>query len=129
MSAEDDLIGGLEKLLDKFPANSGLAEWQHAFRRVVYTAGMRVLKNHPELIVGPAPPSPHAPGLQPMPAPAPMMHVIQGGGPQPTTVGGPVHVYPGGGPNLPFRPSAIKDFVCLVADCQQPPTTTPPPQN
>jgi hypothetical protein len=128
MSAEDDLIGGLETLLNKFPANSGLAEWQHAFRRVVYTVGMRVLKNHPELIVGPAPP-PHAPGLQPpMPAPVPMMHVMQAGGPPPTTVGGPVHFYPAG-QQPPYRPSAIKDFTCLVADCQTPPTTTPPPQN
>jgi hypothetical protein len=124
MSAEDDLIGGLESLLDRFPANADLAAWQHAFRRIVYTAGMRVLKNHPELIVGPAP-SHQALGLQPpMPAPMPMMHTIHAGGPPPAVVGGPVHAMPaGGGMQPPYRPN-FGMFGCIVSGTCQ----TPPPQ-
>ncbi len=53
MSAEDDLIGGLEKLLDKFPESRSLEDWQHLFLRVIYTVGMRILRGHPEIVTGP----------------------------------------------------------------------------
>lgn len=116
MSEEDDLIGELETLLEKFPRNSGLAAWQHFFRRIVYTAGLRVLKNNPELIVGPAL-SPQSPALMPM------MHTMQAGGPSPAVVVGPIYFEPAGGPQKPYRPNFIV-FTCIASgDCP------PPPQN
>jgi hypothetical protein len=128
MSAQDDLIGGLEKLLDKFPANTDLAGWQNAFRRVVFATGMRVLKNHPELIIGPAPARQAAVAARPAPMPpeaisAPMpMHIMQGGGALPSIMGGPVYIFPAGGPTKPIHPSAFIEYICMVTGCP-PPTT------
>ena len=53
MSADDQLIESLEKLLDRVPKNYGLAEWRHLIRQVVYTVSMRILRTFPEIIVGP----------------------------------------------------------------------------
>jgi hypothetical protein len=67
MSADDELIEGLEKLLDKYPKSRGLEEWRHLIRRVVYTVAMRILKGFPEIVVGPV--RPVAAGPQPPPRP------------------------------------------------------------
>jgi hypothetical protein len=82
MSVEDDLIGGLEKLLDKFPKSS-LDDWRHLFRRVIYTVGMRILQTHPEIVVGP---EKAAGGPRPPPHPSEFICLITGDCPPPPTV-------------------------------------------
>lgn len=115
MSADDDLIGGLETLLDRVPSSYGVEEWRYLVRRVVYTVSMRVLETFPDIVVGPPPG--HSPGPMPM---------MKGGAPQPASVGGPPRMVQAGGPQPPGRPNVAKLLCIVTNDCDVPP---PPPQS
>jgi hypothetical protein len=115
MSADDDLIGGLETLLDRVPSNYGVEEWRYLLRRVVYTVSMRVLETFPDIVVGPPPG--HSPGPMPM---------MKGGAPQPASVGGPPRMVQAGGPIPPYRPNVGLLLCIATGDCQPPPATPQP---
>jgi hypothetical protein len=83
MPGEDEFIAGLEKLLDKIPESRSLEEWRHLFRRAIYTVGMRILRGHPEIVVGPVK---YVGGSRPPPHPSEFICLITGDCPPPPTV-------------------------------------------
>lgn len=90
------------RLLDTVPKNYTLAQWQHAYRQVIYSMGVKILENFPELVTMPAK------GSKPVVSPGKGRHPNEQGGP------------PGQPP--PYRPSGVGSLICLtLGDCPPPP--------
>ena len=58
MATRDVFINEFEKLLEGIPKTYSLQQWQYAYRNVVYSMGLKILKNFPEDVVGPDPTEP-----------------------------------------------------------------------
>jgi hypothetical protein len=55
MPKHDAFIEDFEKLLAKIPEHYSLAQWQYAYRNVLYSMGLKILENFPQAVVGPDP--------------------------------------------------------------------------
>jgi hypothetical protein len=53
MSDLDTLAEQFERLLEGVRGKYTLEEWRHAFRKIIYSGGMKILQTFPEIIVGP----------------------------------------------------------------------------
>jgi hypothetical protein len=111
MADLDALTNQFAKLLGSTENEYTLAEWRYAYRKVIYSMGLRVLMDFPEIIVGPPPSSV---GSTPLMEKGPP-------GDSPGFGGGNPGSHPIiAGQQPPYRPSAIGTLVCLVlGDCQQ----------
>jgi len=103
MSTSDPLIAEFERLLDGIPDTFTLQQWQFAYKKVIFTMGLKILNKFPQDAFGPQPPWPlwyapesegHADGA---PGPMPSRPPFRGRGPNPAG-GGPtgnpiIHVW------------------------------------
>jgi hypothetical protein len=111
MSELDSLPEQFERLLGGIGTGNSLEEWRYAYRKVVYSGAMRILKEFPEIIIGPPPPPPQL-QRQPGPGPAPGGNPQIGGGNRPP--------YSTAGQQPPYRPNAIHELLCIaLGTCQQ----------
>jgi hypothetical protein len=55
MSTSDPLIADFERLLDKIPATFTLEQWQFAYKKMIFTMGLKILEKFPENALGPKP--------------------------------------------------------------------------
>jgi hypothetical protein len=96
MPHHDTFTKDFDKLLAIIPDDFTLAQWQFAYRSVVYSMGMKILERFPEAVIG----------SRPHVQPAPHVEMMTTGGAQiPAAAGGP-----GGG----GHPHTICTLVCLV---------------
>jgi hypothetical protein len=56
MSELNKLTEEFERLLEGVPGKHSLDEWRHAYRKIIYSGGMKILEVFPEIIVGPVHP-------------------------------------------------------------------------
>ncbi|MEO7205196.1 MAG: hypothetical protein ABI356_10340 [Steroidobacteraceae bacterium] len=105
MSELDSLPEQFERILEGIRTNYPLEEWRYAYRKVIYAGAMRILKDFPEIIVGPPPALPQ---VQEQRGPT------YGGGAQ---IGGGHNPPPKfiDGQKPPYRPSAIIELVCIAS--------------
>jgi hypothetical protein len=67
MSELDKLTEEFERLLEGVRGKHSLDEWRYAYRKVLYSGGMKILEQFPEIILGPVhpvsagPPPPYHP--------------------------------------------------------------------
>jgi hypothetical protein len=108
-------MADLDALTDQFTkllgntTNKSLAEWRYAYRKVIYSMGLRILEDFPEIILGP---TPSAVPLEMKKGPPGDFPDFGGGAP-----GGHATI---AGQQPPYRPSAIITLACLaLGDCQQ----------
>ncbi len=106
MSKHDAFIAEFEKLLGTIPEHYTLAQWQYAYRNVVYSMGLRILERFPEAVVGPEPTArPEMP-----PPPPPQMMALSGGAPPGALPAG------SGGSTGGKHPNLVCRLVCTVLD-------------
>jgi hypothetical protein len=103
MSELDTLTEQFERLLDGIRTKHTLEEWRFAYRKIIYSGGMKILDDFPEIIVGQAP-------LPPRSEKKAVAAPTRG---NPAGIRGPVTgVTYGQAP--PFHPSSIGELVCIV---------------
>jgi hypothetical protein len=67
MSDLDTLAEQFGRLLEGVRGEYSLEEWRHAYRKIIYSGGMKILQAFPEIIIGPprgvaaGPPPPYHP--------------------------------------------------------------------
>lgn len=114
MSELDTLTEQFERLLDGIRSKHTLEEWRFAYRKIIYSGGMKILDDFPEIIIGPAP----------LPRRSEKKAITGPTRGNPAGIGGPSHgIIAGQAP--PFHPSAINELLCIVLgtcpqDQQQP---------
>ncbi len=77
MSTTDPILAEFERLLGRIPENFTLQQWQFAYKKVIFTMGMKILERFPQNAFGPPPTKSPVKGRGPFAA---------GGGPK----GGPI---------------------------------------
>lgn len=98
MTKRDAFIEDFKKLLERFPDDSSLPQWQFAYRQVIYSMGLKILENFPSDIVGPDP-------SEPISAPP-----YPGGKPHSTDA------QPGGSGGPGGHPTTVCRLVCVVLE-------------
>jgi len=126
MSTHEAFIREFRRLLETFPEDLSLKQWQYEYRNVIYFMGLKILERFAEDAVAPDPNrtgatmrvleqrvAPATAASAPMPAPAPAALV-------PPPVVSPNAV---GGPPPGHRPSGVVlGVACAALDlCPQPP--------
>jgi hypothetical protein len=61
MSTSDPIIADFERFLAKIPDAFTLQQWQFAYKKVIFTMGLRILNKFPQNAFGPDPSSPPLP--------------------------------------------------------------------
>jgi hypothetical protein len=105
MSELDAKTQQIEQLFAGIGA-SDLEEWRYAYRKIIYAGAMKILRDHPEIIIG-SPPDPSSEQQQ------------QQQQQQRPASGGAALGNPGRNPVIdgqppPYRPSAVCHLVCIV---------------
>jgi hypothetical protein len=60
MAERDVFMEDFRELLDRIPDTYSLPQWQYAYRRVIYSMGLKILGHFPQDVVGPDPAEPDA---------------------------------------------------------------------
>jgi hypothetical protein len=55
VATQNVFVQDFKRLLERFPDESSLAEWQYAYRQVIYLMGLDILTRFPNDAVGPDP--------------------------------------------------------------------------
>jgi hypothetical protein len=104
-STMSELDIGAEQIAQLFGRIGGknLEESRYAYRKILYAGAMKILRDFPEIVIGPPP--------DPSPQQQQQEHPVFGGG-----AGG----NPGRGPGIagekpPYRPSAVCQLVCIAS--------------
>jgi hypothetical protein len=125
MSQLDTLPEQFDRLLEGIDSVNSLEEWRYAFRKVIYSGAMEILRDFPEIVVGPPPiPSSEQQQQQKQQQQSQQQEQQQeqrrpppGGG---ATVGKPVRHPIIEGQQPPYRPSAIHELLCIsLGTCHQ----------
>ena len=98
MAKRDAFLEEFKSLLGSIPKDYSLPQWQFAYRQVLYSMGMRILKKFPDAVVGPDPSA--AQGAGPKPGQSPSKS--RGAGIDGQTGG--------------YHPSIVCKLVCTVLD-------------
>lgn len=110
MSELDTLPEQFDRLLEGVRGKYTLEEWRYAYRKVIYSGAMRILKDFPEIIVGPPP--------APFPEQQQQQRPTVGRGPH--GGGDPPPPYFTAGQQPPYRPNAIHELLCIaLGTCNQ----------
>jgi hypothetical protein len=116
-STMSELDIGAEQVAQLFRRIGGnnLEESRYAYRKILYAGAMKILRDFPEIIIGPPPdPSP-----QPQPQPQQQQQQQQQQQEHPA-FGGGAGGNPGRGPGTagekpPYRPSVVCQLVCIAS--------------
>jgi hypothetical protein len=112
MSELDTLVDQFDGLLNGIRTKYSLEEWRYAYRKIIYSGAVKILREHPEIVIGPRP----APPRQ-----LPEDPIQEGGGtgkgwqPPPPFIDST---------KPPYRPSAICELACCIALGTCPPHQT-----
>lgn len=78
MSKSDPLSTEFERLLEKVPSTFTLEQWQFAYKKVIFSMGLKILELFPDNAFGPPPTKSPVKGRGPFaagPGPGPIIHI------------------------------------------------------